>query len=603
MDDSERDASVDTSIDPSAVAPGRWRRLRKWLLALTVCLAIGALMVPPLASRWIKSELIAHFATEGLDMEIGSLSVSLTGSLDVRDLVVRDGAEMLARCDSISSSVVLTSLLGDAPNAHATVTGSTVLGERTADGFRLPIVERLERLARVADAMDDRTTHAWHVGFDVIDATIVIRSAGELEVFARMNVSGDLDGIPEFSEFLAADGTPGESSSRLRARGSIQYPLKVAGRELPEFIKLVNAAGDESIEFDVDGVVRAGSILRLLAGFEGQGTTTIPAMEMDGIQLAGPFAFRLEQGKLIGGGDLVVNGGKAPVHAELDLSDGPASRSKIRVEFDRVKIDRGLTNHLRHVHPILSLTRSAVDAAVDGSLEGLLVGNVEFTHDGPLDLSNLLGGWETFPKDQLLGSGRIEVNGFTVDGSQILDTVLDWLDIDDPESIALNPIQFTVRDGRLAYDGPMKLEIDGIATYWRGSIGLDQSIDMVWELPITSAMIKREPALRFVPGGKIGLPVSGTVDSPALDFRGAVTQLVANSARGGVTELGGNLVGDLLNGDEALGAKELLRQADRLYDDGKLGEARELYAKIRAEHQNTLTYQLNKKRIKKRARP
>jgi len=576
------------TVTPEAAERTRVRyRRRRVLIGLVLVVGLAAGIGPRIAANWIEDTVVAHFAREQLTVDIEELSVGWLGSLNVSGFAVRDGDEVLARCGRIEGQVALGSLLGSEPRASVKLIGSTFLGERTVDGFKLPLFERLERIGRVADAMDDRTTHSWQVRFEFVDTAVVMSAGGEVEASLRATVTGQLDGIPEFSQFLEGEVASTESRSHLRAEGTVLYP------------HALNAIG---IEFDVEGMVRAGDPRHVLSGFSGHGSVEVPIVKVAGLQVSGPIRFELSEGKLMGHADFVANNGVVSARVDVDMRTESEARSKVDLDFDRIAFDFEAAHLLRHVHPVFTLARPAVDAGIGGELEGNVKGDLEVVHDGPLDLAGFVGGWAAFPKNKLSGRGHLEVHDFTVDGSAMLDHVLEWLDVEEPKSLELDPIDFTLSGGRLSYDGPVMLKIDEVVTYWRGSIGLDQTIDLVWELPITTAMIEKEPALRLVPGGKIDLPVSGTFERPSLDLPGALTKLVAKHASGGLEELGRGLIGDWLGGNAQEKAKALLGEADRLYDAGERDAAGELYAQIRAQYRDTLTYKLNKRRIKVRGR-
>jgi hypothetical protein len=51
-------------------------------------------------------------------------------------------------------------------------------------------------------------------------------------------------------------------------------------------------------------------------------------------------------------------------------------------------------------------------------------------------------------------------------------------------------------------------------------VGLDQSLDLLAEVPIQDRWIEREAALAGLRGQTLQIPVGGSLDSPRLDGRG-----------------------------------------------------------------------------------
>jgi len=58
----------------------------------------------------------------------------------------------------------------------------------------------------------------------------------------------------------------------------------------------------------------------------------------------------------------------------------------------------------------------------------------------------------------------------------------------------------------------------------------------------------------------------------------------------------------VLGGAAETGPEELLAEADALWEAGSKAEARPLYKRLMDDHKYSLAYQLNKDRIKQRAR-
>jgi len=75
-----------------------------------------------------------------------------------------------------------------------------------------------------------------------------------------------------------------------------------------------------------------------------------------------------------------------------------------------------------------------------------------------------------------------------------------------------------------------------------GSVGLDQTVALVAEVPIQDAWIERERSLASLRGQSLQVPISGTLGEPRMDSR-AIQQLASQLLRGAAQQA----IGDELN--------------------------------------------------------
>ena len=90
-------------------------------------------------------------------------------------------------------------------------------------------------------------------------------------------------------------------------------------------------------------------------------------------------------------------------------------------------------------------------------------------------------------------------------------------------------VPIMVRDGRVYHD---KLDFShkDLAIQTSGSVGFDQTLDMVAKIPIADDWIEGKPYLASLKGQSISIPVTGTASQPKLDKR-AIEQLSKNLAK------------------------------------------------------------------------
>jgi hypothetical protein len=80
-------------------------------------------------------------------------------------------------------------------------------------------------------------------------------------------------------------------------------------------------------------------------------------------------------------------------------------------------------------------------------------------------------------------------------------------------------VPFDVAGGRV-YHRELQVAAKDVVIRTRGSVGLDQSLDLAAEVPVQDRWVEREPLLTGLQGQTLQIPVSGTLRSPRLDNRG-----------------------------------------------------------------------------------
>ena len=94
-------------------------------------------------------------------------------------------------------------------------------------------------------------------------------------------------------------------------------------------------------------------------------------------------------------------------------------------------------------------------------------------------------------------------------------------------------IEFQVVDGRV-YHRNLEFVIDKVPVRSQGSVGFDQSLAVVLEIPIQDRWIEKEESLSGLAGQTIQVPIYGTFDKPQIDNRAvadATRQMIRSTAR------------------------------------------------------------------------
>ena len=205
-------------------------------------------------------------------------------------------------------------------------------------------------------------------------------------------------------------------------------------------------------------------------------------------------------------------------------------------------------------------------------------------------------GWKTLPKEPINGSGRLQIDGASLRGAPLL-ALLSEFGVDGTRALDLRPIEFTIQKGRVCYAKPWTWTLSGTETTFTGSLGLDQSLDLAWNVPITDKLVKRWSFLSALNGESLSIPLRGSVTKPRLETDELLADLASKAAK---SELESRLGLGKKSGDED--PNEILKRADELWSQGQKKEAAALYSRLREDFKLSLTYALNKDRIKDRSK-
>ncbi|HMP78361.1 MAG TPA: hypothetical protein PKD54_02805 [Pirellulaceae bacterium] len=125
-------------------------------------------------------------------------------------------------------------------------------------------------------------------------------------------------------------------------------------------------------------------------------------------------------------------------------------------------------------------------------------------------------------------------------------------------------VPFTIRDGRV-YHSNLEFTIQDFVVKSRGSVGFDQSLSLIVEIPIAERWIEGQPLLSFLKGKSLSLPIGGSLAQPRVDhdalqqlLRQIVQPMAANALPG--------LVGGQTERLQERAEEELQRVQDQVLD-------------------------------------
>ncbi len=121
----------------------------------------------------------------------------------------------------------------------------------------------------------------------------------------------------------------------------------------------------------------------------------------------------------------------------------------------------------------------------------------------------------------------------------------DWIDLPKQE------ISLEIRQGRVYHQG-VKIQIGDVQITTRGSVGFDQTVQLLAEIPLQDAWLKTDIARRALQGQVVRIPVGGSVLAPRLDGRA-----INNLASQAIGNAANNVLQDQINRGLDQGLKRL----------------------------------------------
>ncbi len=380
-----------------------------------------------------------------------------------------------------------------------------------------------------------------------------------------------------------------------------------------------SGTGSERIDVAFAGSMAAPDLESFLGGLDGTATIGIGRVATEMIDVEGDVALEFGEDASTWKATLHANGGELTLggafdrRALLDASGAPRTTLSLHA------LDIGATSRLSPLLSIVHPAFAAVESLDRSTVAGVIECDLDLAYTGPLTSDVLASGWDAFPTDKIEGKGTFALSSAHMQGAPDLQELLGYLGVDPNAEVKLRPIAFTIRAGRLMYDGDWTWTIGGVRTAFTGSVGLDHTLDLAWNIPVTAATVKKHGFLAALEGKDLRFPIRGTTKKPKLEWRATLQGLAKDTALGTVVkELGDELglgdvkldgsLGDAAKGalDDLVeqatkgGAKELLDEADRLWDADKKAEAAVIYRRIREEFKLSLEYALHRSKIKRR---
>ncbi len=547
----------------------------------------GAFAEHPLSLRALT------LALPGLDLVVAGTVSSLAAETGPEaDLTV----STRGRLDTLLSG--LGSFVGELPGRAAGFDGEHRLARRGGrvdlqgsfglDDLRVVVGEGAEAFEIVEPRLQLDTT----AGLDLDAGALDLTRLGIQGGLIAGTVSGRIDGLPRGAEHSAGLdlGLVGMRADLVWQPGALA-PILSGAVSLPAGVALVGVDG-EPLTLQLDGRWN-GDVVALLRDGALTARTGLSTWSIPGGSLGGPLDITATDGVVMLDTQLETTRGSVRVGGRVDLDEvrtaGGAPGADLSLLLDGFGLTADVAALLSGLHPALASVKGGdLSGQIDLELKAAWAGPVPRAVDALLlDLS------------PLTADGTLGLRGVDVSRSPLIQEMVATLDPKGKHSVVVAPVSFTVRMGRVAYAQPWTWVVDTIPTAFRGSVGFDGSVDMVWDVPITQALADRHSFWKRFVGDTISIPVDGSVAAPRLRVEGLAGDLAGNALEHELDERLGKL--DDLLGQGTQDPAELLSAADELWAAGKPAEARPLYQALRENHRLSLVYVLNKDRIKDRA--
>jgi hypothetical protein len=335
----------------------------------------------------------------------------------------------------------------------------------------------------------------------------------------------------------AAVWTKPLANGPISMKGNLQYdPAALASLVANYAGPSVNVQGDRIIHFDARGQLPTdGKAAHWSRNWQGTAETGWTGASVFGLPIsAGKLQGTLAEGRIqtapldvsVGEGRLTIN--------PLAILDPPPQKIIIPAGplFTNVQISPAVSEQmLKYVAPVL-----AGATRVDGKFSLSLA-------ETQVSLAD--------PK-QTRTAGQLGVHQLTVlPGPMIADVVNIIRQVEslknsqnllgapaEPKQTKLlsmndQQIEFQVVDGRV-YHRKLEFIIDKVPIRSQGSVGFDQTLALMIEIPIQDRWIDGEDALRGLAGQTLQIPIQGTFQKPRIDERAIADitrQLIRNTAR------------------------------------------------------------------------
>lgn len=334
----------------------------------------------------------------------------------------------------------------------------------------------------------------------------------------RIELSGSVSVTPKKEELTFDDFQVVSSLLDLKAKGSLSdwadtKLLRVGGTMGCDFERIASLAsslagqnielsGKEARPFQISTSLKGADWREILRGTIANAEVRIRRAKVMGIETGEiALAVQAKEAKAEMKIDTTANQGKLSLAPVLDLS---GEKPILTLPKDSRILDRvQLTDHMTNELLALALP------VFKGSLR--VQGKVSFDCNSlnvPLD--------ETFKQEATM-AGKLSFEGVQFSSTGVLDLLLAVVKLSGRSAkIPDQEVTISLKDGRF-HQNRMRIEVGEYALVTSGSVGLDNTLDLLIELPITEHIVPDKRVYELLKDETLKLRVGGTSASPKLD--------------------------------------------------------------------------------------
>lgn len=373
-------------------------------------------------------------------------------------------------------------------------------------------VSRLEFGDGKKTAQEEGLTVTHELGLS--SGTIEIRKAEVASGFLRGRVEGTIRNASREPEFVAVRGRFAYHPGRLGAALAPWLGGKLEGTE------------EKAVELALDGKAKSLDTMSILRGAEGKLEVDLAPFTREGLSVSGKPRAELKGGRAFVVTPLALNQGRADMNLAVDFREArERPRSVLEFRTEDAEANAGMGPLLEKINPIFH--------TVNGTVAGRIRSDFKLAWEAPIDPDEK--DWVAASSKALRGSGSLSVAGLRIQGSPAVADLMAALGEGNVLEGELHAPHLRFVDGRCHYED-LSLRLKGYEVRFRGWVGFDRALDLKVDVPLTEHLKAKHPGLAKYTGGKITVPLKGTVDKPRFDLAGAIAEALKNALPGLIEE-------------------------------------------------------------------
>ncbi|MFH1748357.1 MAG: hypothetical protein ABIG44_15095 [Planctomycetota bacterium] len=403
-------------------------------------------------------------------------------------------------------------------------------------------IEQLEVGTGAETVREERLQFAYNAKIDEQRETITLSDTRISSTPFTAEIAGTIDKY-KTTQTLALKG---------RYDASWQELTTLLHELAPATVDMVIVSGQSSSQFEITGPAYKPDVQPTFRGVKAGVGINWDSAELYGVPLGSAvLAPKLRDGRLtLPSTSISAATGKVNLGGEVDFQPSdPVLEIKGKLDLlEDIEVTPELGNSLlSRINPIfMHMTRAS----------GMV-------HLGVKDIVFPLG---EAAKSRSSGLGRLDLVDMKIRPGGLLGELLALGGLADGGDYAVDVsgLDFVLKDGRIVYENFTLTFTEAFDLKFHGSVGLDETLDLVVSLPIRAALLERlgvrgpvSEYARYLADTRIEIPIIGTREKPKLDLKSVdVTALVERAIKASSGKAVDDLFKGLLQGKDQSGQPE-----------------------------------------------